>query len=308
MQLEKEVLIKKLYEKGNTLDYIEREAHCSTSTIYKVLDKYNIPKRGRNYITVPLDESKVCKMYLEGVIVSEIAKECRCSTNTISKILENNSIEKRSSKIDKKNNKDLSKYKNLSSPETQYWIGYICADGNIQYDTSKRNYKVSLFSKDEEVINNYVNYFGKDTVCIHKRKSGVIEAYVCSKELCKYFMDVLNIHPNKTLNLDPNIEFSNSFILGYFDGDGCIRNSKENQKRYECNITSGSKEFLNKIKEILDDEGIYSILYKHTDCNAYKIRIDKKSESEKFYKFLYKNKIPCLSRKLNNFVHLFGNL
>ena len=33
-----------------------------------------------------------------------------------------------------------------------------------------------------------------------------------------------------------------------------------------------------------------------------------KEESRKFYKFLYKDKVTCLSRKLNNFVALFGNL
>ena len=65
---------------------------------------------------------------------------------------------------------------------------------------------------------------------------------------------------------------------------------------------------MEKIKEILDSEGIYSIIYKHTDCEAYKIRIDRKEDSRKFYKFLYKDKITCLSRKLNNFASLFGNI
>ena len=96
--------------------------------------------------------------------------------------------------------------------------------------------------------------------------------------------------------------------MGYFDGDGCIRNSSDAQVRYECNITCGNKEFLEKIKAILDSKGIYSIIYKHTDCEAYKIKIDRKEESRKFYKFLYKDKVTCLSRKLNNFVALFGNL
>ena len=65
---------------------------------------------------------------------------------------------------------------------------------------------------------------------------------------------------------------------------------------------------MEKIKEILDSEGIYSIIYKHTDCEAYKIRIDRKADSEKFYKWLYKDAVVCLSRKLNNFVALYGNI
>ena len=248
---------------------------------------------------------KIVELYKQGISTKQICAECKCSTNTISKVLDEFNIPKRAKR---KLNKDLSKFFDLNAKETQYWLGYICADGNIQYDLKKGVYKVSLFSKEEEPINNFVNYFGENTVSIHRRPTGIIEAYINSKELCEYFINTLNITPNKSLTLDPNIEFTPNFILGYFDGDGYIRNSTEQQVRYECNITCGNLKFLEKIKKILDSEGIYSIIYKHTDCAAYKIRIDRKMDSKKFYKFLYRDKVVCLSRKLNNFVALFGNL
>ena len=205
-----------------------------------------------------------------------------------------------------KRTKDLTKFKDLSLPETQYWIGYICADGNIQYDIKGRRYIVSLYSKDQEVIDNFVKYFG-DIVSVHTSKKGLIQAYISSKELCEFFINELNITPNKTYTLNPNIEFSSNFILGFFDGDGSIRNSN-NITRYECNFTCANKDFLLKLKNILDKENIYSIIYEHTDCKAYKLRIDRKEDSEKLYKFMYKNKVVCLSRKLNNFEALFGNI
>lgn len=250
-------------------------------------------------------ELKIITLYQQGITVKEICKTCHCSTNTISKVLDKNNIPKRQKR---KVNKDFSKFMDLNLPETQYWLGYICADGNIEYNTVSRVYKVSIFSKEEEPIQKFVKYFGEETVSIHKRKSGIIEAYINSKELCEYFIYALNIPPKKSLILDPNIEYTNNFILGYFDGDGCIRNSTEKQTRYECNITCGSKKFLEKIKSILDENNIYSIIYEHTDCNAYKIRIDRKKDSEKFYKWLYKDAVVCLSRKLNNFVALYGNI
>ena len=248
---------------------------------------------------------EIARLYRQGVSSKEICAKCKCSTNTISKVLDEFNIPRR---VKKKINKDLSKFFDLSAKETQYWIGYICADGSIQYNTKNGTYKVSLFSKEEEPIDNFIKYFGEDVVNKHRRKSGIIEAYINSKKLCEYFINVLNITPNKSLTLNPNIEFTPNFILGYFDGDGCIRNSSEKHVRYECNITCGNRKFLEKIKEILDSEGIYSIIYKHTDCEAYKIRIDRKEASRKFYKFLYKDKITCLSRKLNNFASLFGNI
>lgn len=246
-------------------------------------------------------ELKIVELYKKGITQKQICKEC--STNTISDIIDKYNIPR---KAKRKKNKDLSKFKDYSLPETQYWIGYICADGNIQYDKNNRVYKVSLFSKEEEPINKFVKYFGEDTVSVHRRPTGIIEAYINSKELCEYFIQIYNIVPNKSNILNPSVEFTTNFILGYFDG--CVRNSSEKQIRYECNITCGSKIFLEKIMNILDKQDIYSILYQHTDCSAYKIRIDRKTDSEKFYKWLYKDAVVCLSRKLNNFVSLYGNI
>jgi intein/homing endonuclease len=250
-------------------------------------------------------EHLICELYQNGVKNADICKQCHCSTNTISKVIDKYNIPRRAKP--KKVKKDLSKFKDLDSFETQYWLGYICADGSVEFNTSSRVYKVSLYSKDYEVIEKFQKYFG-DIICIHKSKSQLYEAYISSKELCEYFINDLNITPNKTLSLNPNIEYTNNFILGYFDGDGCIVNSTNNRTRYESNFTSGSLIFLEKIKEQLDSIGIYSIIYKHPDCNTYKVRIDRKEDSEKLYKWMYKDNIPCLSRKLNNYVALFGNL
>lgn len=248
-------------------------------------------------------ESLIVEAYKKGTKVSEICKEFHCSTNTLSKIIDKYNIPKRAKP--QKVNKDLSKFYDLELPETQYWIGFICADGNINYSKDSRVYRVSLFSKDEEVVEKYRKYFG-DIVSIYKRPSGIYEATINSKELCTYFINKLNITPNKSLTLDPNIEFTANFLLGYFDGDGCIINSRENRIRYECKITSGSIVFINKVKAILDSNGIYSII--REKGNAFDISIERKSESKKFYRYIYKDMVTCLSRKLNNFTALYGNI
>lgn len=305
MKIEKELLIKSMYESGITLKEIKKQCHVGDRTISNIREKYGIKGRISKREN-QIDELALCEAYKSGTLSSNICKQFKCSTNTISKILNKYSIKKR---ITKKV-KDFKKFYDLTLPETQYWIGYICADGSIQYNTSSRNYTVRLYSKDIETINRFVKYFGEDVVNVNNTNpSGVIVAYISSKELCQYFINVLNILPNKSNILDPNVEFTKNFILGYFDGDGCIRNTSSNgQIRYECNITSGCKSFLEKIKNILNSAGIYSVLYQHTDCTAYKIRIDRKAESEKFYKWLYSDMVTCMPRKLNNFVALYGNI
>lgn len=250
-------------------------------------------------------ELKICELYKNGVKSSEICKECHCSTNTISKILKKYGISQRQPK---KMKKDLSKFYDLDNPETQYWLGYICADGNIVYDLEKRHYRISLYSKDKEIIDKFVKYFGQDNLnTFTKKTNGLHQVYIDSKELAKYFIEELNIVPNKSLVLNPNVEFTTNFILGYFDGDGWITNSTSDRIRYECGIVSGSEFFIDKIKNILDTQHIYNVKVLENK-HIYRIRIDRKSDSEKFYKWLYKDSVVCLSRKLNNFVALYGDI
>ena len=80
---------------------------------------------------------EIARLYRQGVSSKEICAKCKCSTNTISKVLDEFNIPRR---VKKKINKDLSKFFDLSAKETQYWIGYICAAGSIQYNTKNVQY------------------------------------------------------------------------------------------------------------------------------------------------------------------------
>ena len=143
MNEEKKLLIKSLYESGETILSIKKKAKCSNDSINKVIIEFNLAKRGRNGKTEELDEQKVCELYKNGTKVSDITTLCRCSTNTISKVLDKYNIPKRAKP--RKVNKDFSKFKDLDNLETQYWLGYICADGNIEYNEDSLTYGYRLF-------------------------------------------------------------------------------------------------------------------------------------------------------------------
>lgn len=249
-----------------------------------------------------MNVEELIKDYQNGVKIKELIKKYCCSTNTISKILDLYKIPKRAKKANR--NKDISKFKDLDSPITQYWLGFLCADGNIEYDTKTRNYKVSLFSKDQEVINKYIEYFGSDIVKLYTRKqNGILEASICCKELCEYFINELNIVPNKSLILNPNVKYTSHFIRGYFDGDGCIRKSHE-KTRYEASITSGSLIFLEKVKNELNKNEIQCSIIERKECNAANIHIYNKRNIINLFKFLYENSTVYLTRKYDIFVAL----
>jgi DNA-binding transcriptional regulator WhiA len=188
---------------------------------------------------------------------------------------------------------------NVKEKESQYWLGYICADGNIQYSKKHRVYKVSLFSKDKEIIDKFMLFMGDRCHYYLRKQNGIHEAYINSKQLCEYLIE-LNIGPNKGLILNPNVELTSDFLRGHFDGDGSIRKGRK-----ECKITCGSKVFVSRISKKLNELEIYYTI--RTKGNAQDICIERAKSCEKLLHFLYQNSTLYLERKYLQYVALFGN-
>lgn len=188
---------------------------------------------------------------------------------------------------------------NLNEEISNYWLGYLCADGNVQYSTKHRVYKTSLFSKDMDIIHKFMNFMGTRCKYHLRKQNGIHEAYVSSRDLCEYLIS-LNIIPNKSLELDPSIELNKDFVRGYFDGDGCIRS-----RGVEVKITTGSKVFVDRLKEYISTLGIYSTI--RTKGNAYDLCIERKTEAIKFLQHIYTDSTIFLDRKYSKFVALTSN-
>ena len=235
--------------------------------------------------------------YKNGMSNKDIKKKYKISTDTFYTWIKNE---------DKKQFKNLNKFKDLTNKELQYWLGFICADGGVVYNEKNKIFGITLTSKDEEVVRNFKYFFGDIVKIYYTEHTKIWNAKIYSKKLALYFINNLNIVPKKALILNPNIEFTSNFLLGFFDGDGCIVNSTIKRVRYESKFTSGSLLFIKKIKLILDSKGIFSKISQKE--NAFDLSINRKLDSEKLYHFLYQNYTYCLSRKLNNFVALFGNI
>lgn len=93
-------------------------------------------------------------------------------------------------------------------------------------------------------------------------------------------------------------EYLNDFIRGYFDGDGCVMNLKNN--RLNSAITSGSKEFLDEMLLILKEKaGIEGGSY---DASSQSLRFGKR-DTIRLGQYMYKNNPELfLLRKKNKFV------
>ena len=121
----------------------------------------------------------------------------------------------------------------------------------------------------------------------------------------------LGINPNKTMIVKyPNIpkELEHHFMRGVFDGDGCIsihkrrEDSRDTTDRGQVNICSGSRDFIEKYVDRLNEmcgitknkircpKGTYNVI----DWGSF-------SDIEKFYDFFYRDATDYLERKKKTF-------
>jgi intein-encoded DNA endonuclease-like protein len=147
-------------------------------------------------------------------------------------------------------------FEQIDSEEKAYFLGLICADGNITNNSEIHRYQISLklHIKDLHILNSFIKSIdGEMCVWFHKHQE-IGEVKISGKKIIND-IGKLGVIPNKSLVIKyPIIEekFERHFLRGYFDGDGCIRIStdkRDNSKRGDLRIVSGSMEILNMINQ-----------------------------------------------------------
>ena len=210
-----------------------------------------------------------------------------------------------------------------------YVLGFLYADGTIvDASVSSRTQYIQFNSKDKEILEaikfalfaDHPIYYRPPKKLRHR--NGV---YTSSEQYClrvgsrRMFADLIKIgltpHKSKTIGFPDNIpdKYSNHFIRGYFDGDGCVyfqiipgKIKESVVRRLNIIFTSGSKTFLRGLSDSLrrsigiDKDKIYTSNY------AYQLRYFV-HDTIKLFKFLYKDVTDdlYLKRKLKVFSKYF---
>lgn len=163
--------------------------------------------------------------------------------------------------------------------ESEYWLGYIAADGNV---SSKGN-NLTISSKDVGHLKKFGN-FSKCNINLSNR--GLELAYFGNYSTKEYLISK-GITPKKSLTFEYSGNLTSHFIRGVFDGDGSVSGGRPK-------ITSGSKFFIKQLEKLFTELGFkYSIL---TKGNCFDIYILSKSR-EDFFNWLYKDADVFLERK-----------
>ena len=164
-----------------------------------------------------------------------------------------------------------------------YVLGFWFADGCIYRG---RLFDITVSKKDKYIVKKI-----KDELQYEGPISDYVDRQACRINFsCKVIYDdivKLGGMERKSLEISfPNVpkEYLSDFIRGYFDGDGCIRNLKNN--RVILAFTSGSKKFLNSLLSILKQE--CQVVGGSYDASSQSLRFGKR-DSIKIGEYMYKN-------------------
>jgi hypothetical protein len=300
-----------LNSKGHLYPFISKELNVAPSSISRILLRYNLkcnykPQRVCDY-------DLILKLSNEKMSPIQIARKLNYNPVTVNSILITNGIRYR------KNQGNIRYFEKIDSHRKAYFLGFIAADGCIQsLNKHCKGLSITIHSKDKYILEYLIKEMKCDKQLLH------LTTKMCNSDKYKdhvrfvmgntpLYNDILQwgITEKKSMtmsNIIPNIpkEFRKSFILGYFDGDGCVMTQKQSKIQkgrikiyppHGLNIfIRGTKEFLIGIAEELNIQH-YSIKFDKT----HGLFFSRKEEVVKFFD-CYKNCDIFLTRKHDIFL------
>ena len=250
---------------------------------------------------------EIVARYKSGESMKSIGESFEIGRGVISRVLAENGIS--GQRNSHKYKADYRKFQCIDTPEKAYWLGFIAADGCNYEREYNATILINISRKDREHLEKFKKFMNsnveiKDHIQTEgfSNNSEMSQINFNSKEM-SHDLAAAGVPPRKSLILEPpkiSQEFFLPFILGYFDGDGSIFETK--QGLWGINI-EGTKEMLLWINSILN---ISEKLEKRNDDdkNNYYIRCGGINKPYEIMKTLYESVNVHLDRKYEIFKNL----
>ena len=248
----------------------------------------------------------------EGYGLSKLKEKFNYSTDKIKKILSDNNVHIRTrGEQARLTNQQRGKKVNhnffncIDTNEKAWLLGFLAADGSVASDRNR--IKVGLSSVDREILEKIKNIIGSEKNILDYETNqgfGVSELSWSSakhkEQLKKY-----NIVPNKTYKemhlpeFDGDLDKQLSFILGYFDGDGCFRDDDQYCRLEVC---SYRPELLQDFADILEKfTGSKKQVYNSKSRKNYYTLTYSTNDAMKFLDYIYNKNSLFLKRKYDKY-------
>jgi hypothetical protein len=317
------MLAKDMLKQGKNLTYICKELNVYRVDFGHALEKANIRKMNKpsyyNYNYNSPMALNIIEDYKNGIKRKDILIKYNLgSDKLLYSLLNYYNID--ISYDNKLYNIDESIFETVDTEEKAYWLGFLYADGYIYDCNNCYELSLSLSKHDEEHLIKFKSFMKaghpiyNKTVILDDKEYESVRIDIGNRKIVRD-LNKLGCMQAKSLIIEfPTLEqvpsyLQNSFIRGYFDGDGTIGA----YLRKDC-ITKqlafsllGTKNLLDNIKDIFYNEtGIGK--EKNYDMNgkAYRLRYSGNRICKKIYEYLYSNSNIFLDRKKLVFCAVLG--
>lgn len=293
-------LIKKKLDNNESMCSIAKSLNRSVTAVRNIKLVYK-PDLKNNFGTPKFSKKEeieeIKKLYKENKSVKELKDIFNCSETAIRRVLKED-IPKR---ILLKRDSDY--FSKIDSQNKAYIVGFTAADGCItSYKSGKNNtLTYSINKKDIKVLEFIKKELKSEHNITYLNRNNLVRFCLNDNKLCEDLIKLgVTKNKSKTLkNIVYNIpeEFRNSFLLGYFDGDGSIY-KVESKKQFGINIR-GTYEFLSGY---LEHFNIDHVLRKYD--STWILAGTRKQMLLDFYYKMYLESPPefFLERKYNKFL------
>ena len=305
----------KMYVSGMTETEIAKIYDCSASAVSSILIQENISTRNGGSMNTQDVIEKMQLLYINGMQLKDIASKFNTTYPTVSRLLKQQGVN-----IDRYTYHFNEHYfDNIDSQYKAYILGLLWADGcNV---TNKNSIIISLQEKDKgllEIINVLTeNERPLKLKKLHDKNPKWQNCYTLVWQ-SKYLSSLLESYGmvnNKSLFLrfpdwlDKNLY--SHFIRGYFDGDGCISLSKNNNNRSASINMVGTRMFLEEVSKIIKNETDIDVFIKRDERANDPIcilRCGIRNDVINILDWLYSNAQIYMQRKYDKYQQFLNNI
>jgi hypothetical protein len=170
------------------------------------------------------NNNQIVELYMQGASTTEIASYFNIHRMKVQRILLKNNVSLRRVTSQIKCNKQ---FFYSYTPQSCYWAGFVLADGYIR--GNRNSLSIKLCKKDKTHLYNFLNAI-ECTEFSRVKDADTYSHLTISLDMFKDGLEKLfGITNNKTFTaaISDKIpeKYLKYFILGYFDGDGCLTKS-----------------------------------------------------------------------------------
>ena len=193
----------------------------------------------------------------------------------------------------------------IDTNEKAWLLGFLAADGSVS--SNRNQIKIALSSVDKEILEKIQDLIGSERkICDYETNQGFCVSELSwssakhKEELSKYYIVPRKTYkPMRLVDFDDDIDKKISFILGYFDGDGCFR---DDDKYCRLEICSYRCELLEDFAKVIGDfTGDVKSVYKDKSRMNYYTLTYSTETVIKFLDYAYSKNSIFLQRKYNKY-------